>query len=734
MQNEEFAETVREKISKIPNFPRSTVESLLKVWSVVTGRRKVRIENKINKIVDSAYNRHFLNSKNPLLDFPSKQEAKADGIILGEVLAGDQVLYPFELSTENLRESIFCASRAGHGKTSLVFHFVDQLIKHRIHFIIFDWKQDYRSLAMKYEDVLVIKWSDLAFNMLTNAPPGMDMHMWHRIVFDILAHSQGLLMATPSHILKALEEIYEEKKGEVTFKDLENYLKSQPTESRKENEYASIAENRLFNINHALDKVINVRHGFDIKQLFSQKGIIIEMYPLDFQIASFIIQCLIMWEFYRRLFNRVRINRKSALSDPYFLDNFTMLIMDEAHLTQNSGQERSLVSTELSPPPLTTFFSQARELLCGTFALTQFPHLLMSAFKDNAGTKVIGNVVESDLQRELASSMGLSKDDEKILGRVEKGIWIAIVAGRTKPFVLKTPEVDKGELVAEEELLARSKPLLSKLQMKRQEIESSMFVNVVNKKSSDSFHLPELPKEAWKVLDFVFADPFAYQKQIADALGLSAHAITDMKNILISKDLIRLAKFPVYIHNRVHYILTPKTLQIFKTLGKSPQRIAYHKYLSMTPNGYMHRYFQFLFVGLHRKLGWRGSVERDLPNGRRVDVFLQRPEDGKRKVIELETSTTDVLNKVRVVVDDYADEIVLLYKDEASARLARSKLEKEKDIPGDRIWVGLIRDYVEVISKIIKERESSGNQPKQGQSTHEINENGKQSGNDEEST
>ena len=105
MQNEEFLENVRKKISAIPNFPKSTIESLLKVWSVVTGRRKEKIENKINKIVDGAYNRHVLNSRNPVLGFPSEEEAKGDGIVAGQVCAGDQVLYPFEFTRVNLTEN-----------------------------------------------------------------------------------------------------------------------------------------------------------------------------------------------------------------------------------------------------------------------------------------------------------------------------------------------------------------------------------------------------------------------------------------------------------------------------------------------------------------------------------------------------------------------------------------------------------------------------------------------------
>jgi hypothetical protein len=356
----------------------------------------------------------------------------------------------------------------------------------------------------------------------------------------------------------------------------------------------------------------------------------------------------------------------------------------------------------------------------------------MSAFKTNAGTKIIGNVVESDIREQLADSLGLERDEQKILGKLDKGMWIVNVAGRTKkPFLMKTPMVEKP-IIAEAELFATSKPLLTKLRMKRQEIESKMFLNGVQKQDPDKIHLPELPEDAWKVLQFVFDREFSYQKQIAEGIGLSSHKLDDMKKLLLAKNLIRIETFKVFTHNRTHYVLTPKTLDIFKTLGKSPQRIAYWRFLSTNP-GYFHRYFQFLFLGMHRKLGWKGSVERNLPNGRRVDIYVHRDEDGKRKVIEIETTTTDLINKVRVIQDGYCDELVLLYKDMSGVQLARSRLEKMDDVPGDRVWIGLINDYVELIAGIIKARENAGNEPKQGTSEHGTDGNGKSSGNGVES-
>lgn len=421
------------------------------------------------------------------------------------------------------------------------------------------------------------------------------------------------------------------------------------------------------------------------------------------------------------------MNRNPAPPKGY--SRFVLNIFEEGHNVFWDNLEDNFTSREIGPHPLTQIASQQREFLMSSMVVTQFLDKVMSTYKNNCGVRISGNITEIRNQKEMASTLGL--EDEKAIAKLQKRFWVISIAGKGKPFLMKTPDIQKP-IVAEGEILSRSKPLLTSLQMKRQEIESRMFLNEVQKQDPDRVHLPDLPEDAWKILDYVFHNEFAYQKQISEGIGLSQHKLDDMKKLLLSKDLIRIETFPVYTHVRAHYILTPRILEIFRTLGKNPQRIAYWRFLSTNP-GYYHRYFQFLFLGMHRKLGWKGSVERDLPNGRRVDVYMQRDEDGKRKVIEIETSTTDLLNKIRVLKDGYCEEIILLYKDMTGVQLARSKLEKMDDVPGDRVWIGTIRDYVELIAGIIKARENAGNKTNQGTSEHGTDGNGKPSGNGVES-
>jgi hypothetical protein len=372
---EEYIDDIKIKISKLPNFRKSTIETFLKLLGSANQRRREKIIEKINRLVDPAYTKHILNSTSPVLSFPSREESKGDGYETGQVCAGDQVLYPYELTRVNLTESIFGVGRAGSGKSTFIVHFIDQLHIHQIKYTVIDWKNDYTFLAKKYPDVTLLKWNQLAFNPLTNIPPGMEKRLWWFTILDVVAHSTGLYVATPSHILEGLEEIYEAKNGRVTFKDLYQYLDSQ-NETKRRGEYNDTALNRLFLLNEMLDPVINVDHGFDIAELF-RGSCVIQMSPLHHSISSFLFQSLALWEYYRRLYGNIRADWKSA-PPTYFLENFHMFIMDEAHLTQYSGQESNDLNI-FSPPPLTVFFSQAREMGLATCAFTQFPDMVMNA-------------------------------------------------------------------------------------------------------------------------------------------------------------------------------------------------------------------------------------------------------------------------------------------------------------------------------------------------------------------
>lgn len=306
MSDDEFIEDIKDKASKTPNIPRETIMKLIKAYIVSSGRKKQRIGEKLSKIVNRAYNRHALKSKNPVLPFPPKSQSDKPGVTFGITYAGDQALYPTVVPLEATREGILVTARSGHGKTRLIYSVVGSLINLGLNFVIWDIKDDHMELARIYSCVFVVNWNDLKFNPLTNAPKGMKIEMWWRKVWEIFCHSFGILIASSSYILEKLEELYEERKGTVMFNDLYQFLKSASEQSKRRDEYLSVAENRIYTVNQALGDVLNCKYGFEVSEIFSQK-IVIRLRGLDNSMQGFLVQILLMHEFYSRMYGRVRL-------------------------------------------------------------------------------------------------------------------------------------------------------------------------------------------------------------------------------------------------------------------------------------------------------------------------------------------------------------------------------------------------------------------------------------------
>lgn len=302
---DEYIDEIKKKISVIPNFNRGPIDKMLKSLSYLDEKERKETRADINSIVDRAYNKHRLSSKNPVLSFPSKEESVGD-IQVGYTYAGDIPLYPTMLTMEEAREGIIVVARSGHGKTRLIYGVVGSLVSLGLNFVIWDIKDDHIELAYTYDDILVTNWYDLKFNPLTNAPKGMDLRVWWRKVWEVFCHSFGILIASSSYILEKLEEIHGDRKGLVTFSDLHQFLKSSNEPSKKKGEYLDVAENRIYAVNQALGEVLNCKYGFEVSEIFSQK-IVIRLRGLDAPMQGFLIQILLMHEFYSRMYERVRL-------------------------------------------------------------------------------------------------------------------------------------------------------------------------------------------------------------------------------------------------------------------------------------------------------------------------------------------------------------------------------------------------------------------------------------------
>lgn len=78
---------------------------------------------------------------------PPPTQVAAGEYEIGQVIYGDRVVGKFGLREDELIQHTAIFGRSGSGKTNIVLGIIDQLLKHKKPFLIFDWKRNYRDLV-----------------------------------------------------------------------------------------------------------------------------------------------------------------------------------------------------------------------------------------------------------------------------------------------------------------------------------------------------------------------------------------------------------------------------------------------------------------------------------------------------------------------------------------------------------------------------------------------------------
>jgi DNA helicase HerA-like ATPase len=112
------------------------------------------------------------------LSVPSKTTAQGEHPI-GTVSYAGRSLYPFGLRESEWLQHIAIFGRSGAGKTNTVFLLINNLIRHKKPFLIFDWKRNYRDLlAGPNKNTLVYK-SEVR-SLLLHLTLSSPRKAWHR--------------------------------------------------------------------------------------------------------------------------------------------------------------------------------------------------------------------------------------------------------------------------------------------------------------------------------------------------------------------------------------------------------------------------------------------------------------------------------------------------------------------------------------------------------------------------
>jgi hypothetical protein len=102
--------------------------------------------------------------------------------------------------------------------------------------------------------------------------------------------------------------------------------------------------------------------------------------------------------------------------------------------------------------------------------------------------------------------------------------------------------------------------------------------------------------------------------------------------------------------------------------------------------GFEHSLFQILIAYSFRNRGLRTTIEKTLPSGRRVDVYVE----GRERIgIEIELTTTNIEEKIRGI--DSLDRLIILVKDE---KVFHDFVAFLRNAPNEKVRIARVNEFL----------------------------------------
>jgi len=322
---------------------------------------------------------------------------------------------------------------SGMGK-SVLFH---NLIKQHIDFgtpvLIFDYENEYAEL-LNDSRINVLGIDDFKFNPLA-VPPGMDPILYRQIFCSIFADQCGLLIASKSFLLNAIDKlytlygVYDGSNIFPSMYDLADFLRGilKQTKSNTRNyTYGEVVLNRVFGFTLSIPKVLDCSIG-TLLHVLAEGNTILSLHGIDFEYGSLLTTSILSWLCCYRIANGLRNNPENDLS----------VFVDEAQRLFDAQLERRPYQ---GIPTISDLVAKIRKYNLKLFVAAQQPTLLASSIFANAFLKLSLALGDGRDIMTMGSSMFLTPEQTYFSRRLEVGQAIIKMSGRwPEPFVIQIP-------------------------------------------------------------------------------------------------------------------------------------------------------------------------------------------------------------------------------------------------------------------------------------------------------
>ncbi|MBW2969080.1 DUF87 domain-containing protein [Candidatus Woesearchaeota archaeon] len=295
---------------------------------------KREIERVINALYEEKLNTSLIEEK--ILLAPPEKTLTGE-YELGKTIYADKSYGPFCLRDHDMVRHICVSGMSGSGKTNLAFILLEQLVKNKKPFIVFDWKKSFRPLLKKDKEMMCFtvgnpKASNL-FRININEPPaGVEPKEWLGLLCDLITEcffaSYGVHKILTETIDKAFRDfgVYKGSQNYPTWYHILDRLQEQESDQKgrgRESEWITSAVRIAYALTFGhFGEVVTCKDKYSMKvEELLNKRVIFELNSLNDAEKKFFCEFILTYIY--KLKKASDISRKQEFE--------LAILVDEAH-------------------------------------------------------------------------------------------------------------------------------------------------------------------------------------------------------------------------------------------------------------------------------------------------------------------------------------------------------------------------------------------------------------------
>lgn len=521
---------------------------------------------------------------------------------------------------EKLPMHVCVAGSSGSGKSNFSMLLAEQAARNNVSSIkLIDPKADeYKQLAEKHPEFIMLKWNDLRFNML-DPPPNVPRNEWNQTLVGHLSQTFSFWVGAEALLIKHLTDPNIQTLPAL----LSSIIKTKASFGSKDLMIKSTVVSRLQLMLDLFGPTITSPSGM-LEQLSNSK-IIISMTGLMAESESWLTEYLLIWEFYYRVYN---LDKRQL----------TLHIYDECqHRLFSNAKEHA--ANRSSSSQISKLVDEARAMNIGICSLSQEPSTLIKAITNNSWLKIVFHLGSGSEIRVMKDALGLQAEEADTLHYLETGEAIVRMAGGYMHALPVIIDEFKPDSVLSTESFTIHQETLKRLLYKRSEIQEpkstqeEMSVRVEKPKTKPK--PTNKPDDAVKPLLSIWLNleaPFLTQGELFKKAGItSGSKQSKLKKLCIRDSLIKEHKIQT---GKTHAVVWEPTEKAYKHIQREKPK---HK----SKGGYFHQFIAHRIKEWAQVQGYEADIEYQLQSGKQVDLTLRKQDE----LIFLEIAISPPLEK-----------------------------------------------------------------------------------------